>query len=57
MDFDVLTVQDLVNFCKEHNLSLDTVIMLNEGDTDRPFITVGVNKGTDGKCEPIIELA
>lgn len=56
MEFETVTVQDLVDFCKEHNLSTDTVIMLDEVDNARPFTEIKVNKGVDGKHEPVIEL-
>ena len=36
-NINVLSVQDLVNFCKENSISTDTIIMLDMNEYARPF--------------------
>ncbi len=55
-DINVLSVQDLVNFCKENSISTDTIIVLDMNEYARPFTSIKLNNGKDGKAEPIIEL-
>ena len=55
-NINVLSVQDLVNFCKENSISTDTIIMLDMNEEARPFTSRKLNNSKDGKAEPIIEL-
>ena len=43
-------------FCKENSISTDTIIMLDMNEYARPFTSIKLNNGKDGKAEPIIEL-
>ena len=53
---NVVTVQDLVEFCEKNNISTDAMIVLDLGEYARPFTIMQLNNGKDGKAAPIIEL-
>ena len=55
-NINVLSVQDLVDFCKKNNISTDAIIVLDMDDYARPFTSMQLNNGKDGNAEPIIEL-
>lgn len=53
-DVRVITVDNLIELCKENNMSTDTPIVANDEGTGRLFFSAKVNNGKGGK--PIIEI-
>lgn len=53
-DVQVITVDNLIEFCKENNISTDTPIIVNDEGTGRLFFSAKVNNVKGGK--PIIEI-
>lgn len=51
-----VTVHDLVCFCNKNNISTDAIICLDMDKYSRPFTSMKLNNGKDGKAAPIIEL-
>lgn len=50
----VISVDNLIELCKENNISTDTPIIANDEGTGRLFFSAKVNDGRGGK--PIIEI-
>ncbi|MBQ5733682.1 hypothetical protein [Anaerovibrio slackiae] len=52
-ELNPLTINDIKQFCEENNLPGGTPVMTNDG---RLFTGISVNRGTDNKQVPILEL-